>query len=118
MFEQLARLLAAQTKDTESLVLWCEACNLLSAYNRKALQEPDRFRNLDSVPHRVLVKKVFQIAIVCVGENCESRIEVIAPTGRYHDKFSVKTYLEANGSPDSSVHCKNGHPPAKPMFIP
>jgi len=117
-FQRLLPLLPDQTKAIDSVVLSCEACNLISAYSKDDLPVPYMPDNSDSVPRRVEVAQVSQVAISCADEDCESRIEIIAPTGRYYDKSAVKIYLKTNGSPDASVHCKHGHPPAKPIFIP
>jgi hypothetical protein len=106
-FQLLAKVLPSQTTGIASLVLLCDACNLLSAYNKAALPDAAT-KDMESLGQCVRVAKAFWLEIPCGTERCATPVKALALTAQYmhHASFAPRI---VNWKLSDSAQCPSGH---------
>jgi hypothetical protein len=97
-----------------NVVLACEACRDLRLYSADDLL-PMHHYNRGEGEDVVYIEKFFHVEIACADSNCESRIEVIAPTPEVYNLASMKVY-SLRWNPQNVV-CDAGYPARKPISL-
>lgn len=105
-FRLLAEVLPSQTKGTSSLVLLCDACNLLSAHSKP--NHVQRTVEEEYLSQCVRAVKAFWLEVPCGTEHCATPVKALALTGEHMYPAAISSRI-ATWKTDGTVRCASGH---------
>jgi hypothetical protein len=111
----LLRILPNRSNGKPNAVFACEACRDLRRYSTDDVP-PMRYYDNGEGEGVVYIAKFFHAEIACADSNCESRIEVIAPTPTVYDLHWMENVYSLQWNPQNVV-CAAGHPARKPISL-